>query len=199
MTSAEQVQSKAAKPHSARSSHAQRTTARDTTRPKKNTSPSNTQRCQAGTRASSPGWWDFGNGVQPYGWGVVVCYIGEASARSGLSIDTIRYYESLGLLRQGTRDRGGRRQFDDEAVAWLVFLRRMRATGMSLQQLQSYIEARGRGADGVAGVLEILRQHQQSMLIARSEIDQCVQLVGEKIAKYQRLAEDGQAPGTPQV
>jgi len=128
-----------------------------------------------------------------------ICYIGEASARAGLSIDTIRYYDSLGLITGGTRDRGGRRQFDDEGVAWLRFLRQMRATGMPLEQLRSYIDARQRGAAGVPDVLDVLRRHQESMLAAREEVDQCMQLVAAKISKYQQLAEAGQAPGAPEV
>ena len=130
---------------------------------------------------------------------MTICYIGEASTRSGLSPDTIRYYDSLGLIRSGMRDRGGRRQFDDEGVAWLMFLRQMRATGMSLEQLRMYIEAREQGAAGVSEVLEVLRQHQQSMLAARDEINHCLQVVAAKISKYERLARTGQSPGAPEV
>ena len=72
----------------------------------------------------------------------------RSATRSGLSIDTIRYYDSLGLLVDANRDGSGRRQFDDNAVRWLVFLRQMRATGMSLDSLREYINHRERGAEG---------------------------------------------------
>lgn len=130
---------------------------------------------------------------------MTICYIGEASARSGLSLDTIRYYDSLGLTRNSARDGSGRRQFDDEAVAWLMFLRQMRATGMPLEQLRMYIDARDQGADGVPNVLEVLRRHQESMLAASDEIKQCLQVVAAKIAKYEQLSRTGQSPGAPEV
>jgi DNA-binding transcriptional MerR regulator len=126
-------------------------------------------------------------------------YIGEAASRSGLSIDTIRYYDGLGLLFSDRRDSAGRRVFDDEALRWLVFLRQMRATGMPLQQLREYIAHRDRGAAHGAGVLAVLRDHRDSMLAARAELDQCVAMVDAKIDKYEHLAQTGDRPGAPEV
>jgi DNA-binding transcriptional MerR regulator len=126
-------------------------------------------------------------------------YIGEAATRSGLSIDTIRYYDSLGLLVATDRDRSGRRQFDDDAVRWLIFLRQMRATGMSLDCLREYINHRERGAEGVAGVLEVLRAHQATMSAARGELDACLAVIAAKIDKYEELLRVGRSPGAPQV
>ena len=125
--------------------------------------------------------------------------IGEAATRSGLSIDTIRYYDSLGLLVDADRDRAGRRRFDDNAVRWLVFLRQMRATGMSLDRLREYINHRERGAEGVAGVLGALRAHQATMSAARDELDACLALIAAKIDKYEELLRTGRSPGAPHV
>jgi DNA-binding transcriptional MerR regulator len=126
-------------------------------------------------------------------------YIGEAASRSGLGVDTIRYYDTLGLLFFGERDRAGRRVFTDEAVRWLVFLRQMRATGMPLARLREYIAQRELGRDGLAGVLTVLRDHRQAVVAARSELDDCLAVVEAKIAKYERLARVGEGPGTPEV
>ena len=129
----------------------------------------------------------------------MAAYIGEAASRSGLSIDTIRYYDTLGLLFFEERDRAGRRLFSDEAVRWLVFLRQMRATGMPLAQLREYIAQRQLGSEGVAGVLAVLREHRQAMLTARTELDECVTMVEAKIKKYEQLAQAGQGPGSPEI
>ncbi|CAO5186101.1 MerR family transcriptional regulator [Frankia sp. AiPs1] len=129
----------------------------------------------------------------------MVEYIGAAAAQSGLSVDTIRYYDTLGLLYFADRDPAGRRRFSDDAVRWLVFLRQMRATGMPLRQLREYIEQREQGRDGVGGVLHVLREHQRAMLAARAELDDCLAMVEGKITKYEQLARTGQPPGAPQV
>lgn len=129
----------------------------------------------------------------------MAAYIGEAASRSGLSIDTIRYYDTLGLLFFEERDRAGRRLFSDEAVRWLVFLRQMRATGMPLAQLREYIAQRELGSEGVVGVLGVLREHQKAILAARADLDECLAMVETKIAKYEHLACAGQGPGAPEV
>ena len=125
--------------------------------------------------------------------------IGQAAQRAGLSIDTIRYYENIGLLAAAGRSAGGRRMFSDDDVAWLVFLRRMRETGMPIAALQRYVAHRCAGTNGVAGVLTVLGEHHGLMLRQRAELDACLELVDTKIAKYERLADQGQAPGPPEV
>ncbi|MGH3738228.1 MAG: MerR family DNA-binding transcriptional regulator [Micromonosporaceae bacterium] len=58
--------------------------------------------------------------------------IAEASDRSGLSIDTLRYYERIGLLDPPARDSGGRRTYTEDDLGWLEFLMRLRTTAMPM-------------------------------------------------------------------
>jgi DNA-binding transcriptional MerR regulator len=129
----------------------------------------------------------------------VECQISEAAASSGLSVDTVRYYEELGLLDPPRRDSGGRRWFRDEDVSWLVFLRRMRETGMPLAKLSEYVAHRQAGVDGLPGVLAVLAEHQEAMLAQRVAIDECLRIVDTKLAKYQALLCEQREAGPPQV
>jgi DNA-binding transcriptional MerR regulator len=131
--------------------------------------------------------------------GVVAIRIGEAARRSGLSIDTIRYYESLGLIEGGARDAAGRRVFGDEEVLWLVFLCRMRETGMPVSRLREYVMHRRLGVVGIGGVLSVLRDHRQAMERQVAALSECIHLVDDKLAKYERLARTGRPPGAPEV
>lgn len=76
--------------------------------------------------------------------------IGELSARAGLSVDTIRYYERIGLLPRAGRDGGGRRDYDETILAWIAFLARLRVTGMPIREMVRYAarerRPRARGA-----------------------------------------------------
>lgn len=61
--------------------------------------------------------------------------IGEASKQSGVTIETIRYYERSGLLPPPARSPSGRRLYDKDDIARLRFVRRCRALGFPLADI----------------------------------------------------------------
>jgi len=58
--------------------------------------------------------------------------IGELSKRGGVNIETIRYYERVKMLAPPLRTASGRRVYDESDLRSLVFIRRSRALGFSL-------------------------------------------------------------------
>lgn len=64
--------------------------------------------------------------------------INEAAARSGLTQDTIRFYEKPGMLDAIRRDARGWRVFSSDDVNWLTTLERLRATGMPLDDVKRF-------------------------------------------------------------
>jgi MerR family mercuric resistance operon transcriptional regulator len=65
--------------------------------------------------------------------------IGEASAASGCHIETIRYYERVGLLASPARTAGGYRSYRPEEVQRLRFITRGRDLGFSLDEIRSLL------------------------------------------------------------
>lgn len=65
--------------------------------------------------------------------------IGDISRRSGVKIETIRYYEKIGILDRPGRTAGGRRTFDDGALKRLAFVRRCRELGFSLDEIRALL------------------------------------------------------------
>lgn len=61
--------------------------------------------------------------------------IGELAARVGLTERTIRYYEELGLLESVKRLEGGVRVYTDDDIRRLRYIRKLKALGLSLQEM----------------------------------------------------------------
>ncbi len=68
--------------------------------------------------------------------------IGDVARRAELSIDAVRFYEREGLLGRVRRSAAGQRQYDDEAVRRLAFVRRATALGFSLAEVKSLLTLR---------------------------------------------------------
>lgn len=64
--------------------------------------------------------------------------ITDAARRSGLSIDTLRYYERIGLADSPACDAAGRRVYSDDDLVWLGFLTKLRGTGMPIVRMCEY-------------------------------------------------------------
>jgi Cu(I)-responsive transcriptional regulator len=65
--------------------------------------------------------------------------IGEAATRSGLSAKTIRYYEDIGLIGRAVRTAGGYRAYSDTDVQTLIFLKRARNLGFSVEDCRNLL------------------------------------------------------------
>ena len=91
--------------------------------------------------------------------------VGELSRRTGCNIETIRYYERIGLLPKPRREQGSRfRRYGRDDVAQLRFIRRARQLGFTLDEVRALLrlargdgehvraEARGIAAEHVAGI-----------------------------------------------
>jgi MerR family mercuric resistance operon transcriptional regulator len=63
--------------------------------------------------------------------------IGELSKQTSCHIETIRYYERIGLLSKPPRTEGGHRLYDKEQIKRLVFIRRSRELGFSLDEIRT--------------------------------------------------------------
>ena len=66
--------------------------------------------------------------------------IGDASRRSGVHVETIRYYERIGLVAPPSRNRGGRRLYSGADVRRLAFIRHCRDLGFSLDDVRALLD-----------------------------------------------------------
>ena len=88
---------------------------------------------------------------------------GEVADRTGFSLDTLRYYEKIGLLEGIARSSGGQRVFSDDDVAWLGILRCLRETGMPIASMLRYAKLARDGDHTIAERLTLLEEHDRAV------------------------------------
>lgn len=121
--------------------------------------------------------------------------IGELSARSGRSIHTLRYYESVGLIPFVVRDANGRRRYNAQHVEWLFFLERLQRTGMTLAEMQQYAALVSRGKKSMAQRVVLLQRHLERVDKQMTELANSRRLLVAKIDFYDEWKATGTYPG----
>lgn len=97
--------------------------------------------------------------------------ISTASKETGVSADTIRYYERIGLIPPIGRNENGVRNFTDEDLRWIIFSRQMRSAGLSIESLIEYLELFRIGDKTISARVDLLKE-QESDLQARIDVMQ---------------------------
>ena len=115
----------------------------------------------------------------------------EATARSGLSVYTIRFYQKADMLPRILRDTRGWRSFGPESAEWLRNLERLRCTGMPLKDMRRFAVLVHRGApassDAASERLAILQRHSELLKQRQADLDDCKNYLSKKIDIYQKL------------
>lgn len=89
--------------------------------------------------------------------------IGELGSRAKVPTKTIRFYEEIGLLAEPERALNGYRDYDEEAVARLRFIRDAQATGLSLTEIASILDLRSAGEGTCYHVIDLLERHLEDL------------------------------------
>ncbi len=85
--------------------------------------------------------------------------IGDLAGRTSTKVETIRYYERIGLLPAPVRTEGNYRSYDDGHLARLSFVRRARDLGFSLDQVRALLDLADQRDRSCEAVDRIARQH----------------------------------------
>ncbi|HTW18506.1 MAG TPA: MerR family transcriptional regulator [Nocardioides sp.] len=111
--------------------------------------------------------------------------IAEAAAHTGLTPDTLRYYERDGLLvRPVGRSASGHRQYDEDALRWIEMVNRLRATGMPIRDVRRYAALVRAGDGNEVERLALLQAHRQQVLDQLAEVQRHLGAIDMKIGIY---------------
>lgn len=113
--------------------------------------------------------------------------ISEISRRTGLSPDTLRFYERIGLIQPPARDAGGRRDYDAEVLDWIAFLARLNATGMKQADRIRYAALRRQGDGTAAERRRMIEDHRDAVRAQIALLSETLDFLDAKIATYRQI------------
>jgi DNA-binding transcriptional MerR regulator len=111
--------------------------------------------------------------------------IAEVSEKYGLSADTLRYYERVGLLPLVTRTESGIREFSEVDIKRVEFIKCMRSAGLPVEVLTEYIAMVQQGDSTVAARKAILTQQRELLKARMQEMQKTLDLLNYKIDIYE--------------
>jgi len=90
--------------------------------------------------------------------------IAEVAEETKTSTYTLRYYERIGLIHAVSRARSGHRRYGAEDVRWVLFLRKLHATGMPIRRMLEYAKLQRRGDATMSERRALLEEHRADVM-----------------------------------
>jgi Cu(I)-responsive transcriptional regulator len=100
-------------------------------------------------------------------------WISEAAEQAGVNIQTLRYYERRGLLPKAPRRASGYREFPDDAVRIVRFIKRSQDLGFSLDEVEE--------------LLRLRRQSGRNRARIRAVAEEKIEQIDRKVAELERM------------
>ncbi|WP_426445305.1 MerR family transcriptional regulator [Paenibacillus sp. S-38] len=126
--------------------------------------------------------------------------IGQAAELAGFSIDTLRYYEKIGLTKPPRRGPGGLRLYSEDDVRLLSSLHCLKKTGLSLEEMKAFLQEgrcfadppiplSGEDREAIESRTNILSEHLTRMEAQYAALASVIGQTREKLDFYHRLLE----------
>jgi len=126
----------------------------------------------------------------------VAIRIGELARRTGCNIETIRYYERIGLVPHPPRSAGRYRLYETEDVRRLFFVRRARELGFGLDEIRALLVLSAEHSDGTCGeVRELAARHLADVRVKIADLRAMERALTEAV----RRCDGGHLPGCPLI
>src|SRR5262245_55918438 len=114
----------------------------------------------------------------------------EVAHMTGLTTHTLRYYERIGLIHPINREENTRRCYTADDVGWIDFVMKLRATGMSIRDMQRYAELQRQGDATLPQRVEMLKSLRDRVESHIEEMNEHLKLIYYKIDYYQKVVEE---------
>ena len=112
--------------------------------------------------------------------------IREVSERYGLSADTLRYYERVGLIPPVPRTGGGVRDYDGASLGWVELIKCMRSAGVGIEALTEYCRLFQQGEETLEARKALLVEQRPQMLARMEDMQRSLERLNQKIENYEQ-------------
>lgn len=111
--------------------------------------------------------------------------IAEVSTQHGISTDTLRYYERIGLIPPVNRNGSGIRDYNELDIRWVEFVKHMRSAGLPIEVLIEYMGLLQQGDRTIEARKDILKEQRELLLSRIQEMQKTLDILDHKIEVYE--------------
>ncbi|HND49947.1 MAG TPA: MerR family transcriptional regulator [Anaerolineales bacterium] len=111
--------------------------------------------------------------------------IQEVSEKYSLSVDTLRYYERVGLIPPVTRTLSGIRNYSEQDERRVEFIKCMRSAGLPIEVLIDYMELVQQGDSTIEARKDILKEQREQLIARMEEMKKTLDILDYKIRVYE--------------
>jgi MerR family transcriptional regulator, aldehyde-responsive regulator len=111
--------------------------------------------------------------------------IAEVSERYGISPDTLRYYERIGLIPPVNRNESGIRDYCDVDIRRVDFIKCMRSAGLPIEVLIEYVGLVQQGDHTIGTRKEILKEQRELLVARMKDLQKTLDILDHKIEVYE--------------
>lgn len=123
--------------------------------------------------------------------------IKEVSEAYQITTDTLRYYERVGMIPAVTRTAGGIRDYQEADLKWVELAKCMRSAGLPVEAMIQYVRLYQEGDATIPARLQLLVEQKENLLRQRSQIDQTLARLNDKISRYEVAVRNGKLTWDP--
>jgi len=117
--------------------------------------------------------------------------IKEVSEKFGVTQDTLRYYERVGMIPPVTRTASGLRNYSEEDIKWVSLAICMRSAGLPVEAMVEYVRLFNQGDETMPARLQLLIDQRETLLKQKQQIDETLERLAVKIRIYEKAVETG--------
>ena len=117
--------------------------------------------------------------------------IKDVCERFDITQDTLRYYERVGMIPAVTRTAGGIRDYQESDLGWVQLAICMRNAGFPVEAMIEYVRLYQEGDTTISARLQLLTDQREVLLDRRKKIDETLDRLNYKIARYEIAVETG--------
>lgn len=111
--------------------------------------------------------------------------ISEVSKQYGVSADTLRYYERIGLIPPVPRINGAR-NYDASSLSWVELVKCMRSAGVGIEALMEYARLFQQGEETLEARKALLVEQRRQMLARMEDMQRSLERLNQKIENYEQ-------------